>query len=307
MPSGRRHHIVPQQMIKRFTGNDGKVAELYKPTLAIGTRRRSPRSILWLDNFYRDCLLDFDAQFLQGIEQRFARYYPSIVGANQAGQLCGEGGAALIDWIAAMLCRTRAIVCLSHRIVQHDHAFLTALLPLIMNAIRSHWFTECQDILTRSEYRWKMKVFQEPCRVVLTDNPVCHTTGTMPGGQVTVVPLSKQHVLIGGLPEAVSQWEGVTIEQLNAFLAAWAEKSVFAGERHDLEIVKADLEGSGTVGEEEWCEAARKPFFGLPERMYSRQPPSGAALYEWWERVKASFGSPLFGDTGASPGRDGDS
>ena len=110
---------------------------------------------------------------------------------------------------------------------------------------------------------------------------------------MTIVPLSKQHVLVGGLQEAVDEARSWTINQVNAFLAAWAEKSIFAPDRADLEIVKSDLEGAGSVHSDEWCEAARKPFFGLPDRIYSRKPPSGEDLSNWWEQVKLMFGSPL--------------
>lgn len=297
MPAGSRQHIVPQMMIRRFTGEDGRVIELYKPTRKIATRRKYPRQILWIDNFYRDCLLDFDAEILQGVEEAFARYYPSIVGQNQPAQVSGEVGAALVDWIAAMLCRTRAIACLSHQIAREENDFLSRLLPLMMNAIRSYWFSELQDILTRSNFRWAMKVFPRECHAVLTDNPVCQTSGIRQGGQITIVPLSKQHVLVGGLQEAVIEVRSWTVDQVNAFLAAWAEKSIFAAERSDLEIVKSDLEGEGGVGPDEWCEAARKPFFGLPERIYLRQPPSGEELSDWWEQVKLVFGSPLSNNT----------
>lgn len=293
MPAGRRQHIVPQMMIRRFASDDGRLIELHKPMLTIATRRKYPRQILWLDNFYRDYLLDFDAEILQGVEQAFARYYPSIVGQNQPAQLSGEGGAALVDWVAAMLCRTRAIACLSHRFAREEDAFLGRLLPLIMNAIRLHWFIELKDILTRSNFRWAMKVLQRECHVVLTDNPVCQTSGIRQGGQITIVPLSKKHVLVGGLQEAVNEARSWTIDQVNAFLAAWAEKSIFAADRSDLESIKANLEGDGTVGSNEWCEVARKPFFGLPDRIYSRQPPSSERLSDWWEEVKAEFGSPL--------------
>jgi len=239
-----------------------------------------------MENFYRDCLLDFDAEILQDVEQKFAQYYPSIVGQNQPAQLSGEGGDALIDWIAAMLCRTRAIICLSQNIAHQEDAFLGSFLPLIMNTIRSNWFIEFRDIMRRANFRWKMKIFPKECHVVLTDNPVCQTCGIRQGGQVTIVPLSKQHVLIGGLMEDVEEARSWTIEQVNAFLAAWAEKSIFAADRSDLEIVKADLEGEGNIG-------PRKPFLGLSERIYSKQPPPSEDLSDWWEKVKTEFGPPL--------------
>lgn len=290
MPAGRRQHIIPQMMIRRFASDDGRLIELHKPTLTIATRWKYPRQILWIENFYRDCLSDFDAEILQGVEQRFAKYYPSIVGQNQPAQL---SSTAFVDWVAAMLCRTRAIACLSHRISREEDAFLCKLLPLIMNTIRLNWFVEMKDIMTRSNFRWSMKVLQRECNIVLTDNPVCQTNGIRQGGQITIVPLSKKHVIVGGLQEAVDEARSWTIDQVNTFLAAWAEKSIFAADRSDLEIIKTNIEGDGTVGPNEWCEIARKPFFSLPDRIYSRKPPSSERLSDWWEEVKAEFGSPL--------------
>lgn len=55
--TGKHQHIVPQQMIKRFTATDGKLVGLYKPRLSIGKRRRSPKGILFKDDFYQIFLL----------------------------------------------------------------------------------------------------------------------------------------------------------------------------------------------------------------------------------------------------------
>ncbi len=293
MPAGSRQHIVPQMMIRRFASDDGTLIELYKPSLAIATHRKHPRQILWIDNFYRDCLSDFDAEILQGVEQQFARYYPLIVGHDQPHSLSRDGSTAFIDWVAAMLCRTRAIVCLSHEIVHQNNTFFCNILPLITNTIRLLWFIEMKDIMTRSNYRWSMKVLQRECNIVLTDNPVCQTNGINQGGQITLVPLSKKHILIGGVQEAVDEARSWTIDQVNAFLAAWAEKSIFAANQNDLEIIKENLEGNGIIGTNEWCENARKPFFGLIDRIYSRQPPSSEHLADWWKEIKAEFGVPL--------------
>src|SRR5438874_9257770 len=101
MSTGRDQHLVPQMMIKRFAGDDGKLSELYKPTLAIGSRRRSPKGILYLEDFYRDRVSDFDNEFLKPIEQKFARFYPLLTDKAMPEPLNGQGGAALVDWIAA--------------------------------------------------------------------------------------------------------------------------------------------------------------------------------------------------------------
>jgi len=293
MPAGQRQHLTPQMMIRKFTGEDGKVLELHKPSLRIGTRRRSPRGILFIDNFYRDLISDLDSDLLMPIEQKFARFYPSIVDQEKPRELSGEGGAALVDWIAAMLCRTKAFICLAKVIVHMENEILVELVSQLANEFRTHWFREWQDILTRADFRWKMKVFSDECRIVLTDNPVCQTNGLGQGGAILMVPLSKHHILFGGRQEAVERCRDFTLGQVNAFLAAWADKSIFAADRKSLEAVKLNLEGEGTVGTDQWCEAARKPFFGSSDRIQLAQFPSKQDLSTWWEQLKSSYGEPL--------------
>lgn len=293
MPAGIRQHLVPQMMIRKFTGEDGKVIELYKPSLRIGTRRRSPRGILFIDNFYRDLASDLDSELLIPIEQKFARHYPSIVDQERPEELSGDGGAALVDWIAAMLCRTGAFICLTKLIVHQENQILVELVSQLANEFRCHWFSEWQDILTRADFRWKMKIFPDECNIVLTDNPVCQTNGLEQGGAVLMVPLSKRHILFGGHQEALERYRNSTLGQINAFLAAWADKSIFAADRNTLEAVKLNLEGEGTVGTDQWCEVARKPFFGSSDRIQPTQFPSKQDLSTWWEQLKSSYGEPL--------------
>ena len=128
--------------------------------------------------------------------------------------------------------------------------------------------------------------------MVLSDHPVCHTSGTGAGGQVTVVPLSKHRVLFGGHQEAVDRCN-IPIENLNAFLAAWAGRSVFAANLSSLESVARNLRGEGVVGTPDWCEAARRPFFGFADRLKDRQPPPGLDLSQWWDQIKNSYGESI--------------
>ncbi len=294
MASGKHQHIVPRQMIKRFAAEDGKLVELYKANLTIGSRRRGPKGILFKDDFFKDYLSDFDEDLLQKVELKFAKFYPIIADQEKHQELPGEGGSALIDWIAAMLCRTRSLVCLAQVISNQEDKFLSQFLPALINIIRYTWYTECQDVLTRKDFRWKMMIFPQDYCIVLTDNPVCQTNGLNPGGQVTIVPLSKHRVLIGGLQKAIERWGRITSEQLNAFLAGWAEQSIFAADTNTLKVVKKNLEGNGQIRHEDWYKAARKPFFGLPERMMKMQSPSGAELSQWWKEVKDSYGQSIF-------------
>lgn len=297
MGTGKHQHIVPQQMIKRFAAADGKLVGLHKPRLSIGKRRRSPKGILFKDNFYRDNLSDFDEELLQPIEHKFAEHYSLIADHKKPEPLSGEGGAALIDWIAAMLCRTKALSTLSQIVAQKENPLYAVLWKgnerLANNIIRSAWFEECQDFLSRPEFCWKIRIFPDECSVVITDNPVCQANGLSPGGQVTIVPISRTIVLFGGHKEAVERCREIDSETLNAFLAAWAGCSIFAADASVLEEVKKNLEGKGNVGTKKWCEAARKPFFGLAERIKLREPPSDIDIDEWWNNLKDGFGDSI--------------
>ena len=43
MPTGKRQHIVPQMMIRRFAGDDGKLTELHMPSFTIVRVGKRPR------------------------------------------------------------------------------------------------------------------------------------------------------------------------------------------------------------------------------------------------------------------------
>ncbi len=186
MSTGERQHLVPQMMIRRFAGDDGKLTELYMPSLAIGSRRRAPRGILFVDGFYRNHISDLDDELLTPIEQAFAQFYPLVAGEPDPKPISGDGGAALIDWIAAMLVRTRAFVYLSQAVVRKRSAVTddawNAAWPLLINIARADWFTELRNLLARPEFKWKMKSYRDDEFVVLSDHPVCQTNGLSAGG-----------------------------------------------------------------------------------------------------------------------------
>src|ERR1700722_14487797 len=108
--TGKRQHIVPQQMIRQFAGPDGKLVGMVKPSMQIGARRRGPRGILYQDHYYNDPVTDFDATFLRQIEQQFADAYPKIL---NAARIDGHAGAAFVDWVASMVVRTPLLATLA--------------------------------------------------------------------------------------------------------------------------------------------------------------------------------------------------
>ena len=295
MPTGRNQHLVPQMMIKRFAGNDGKLTELIKPDLAFGFRRRSPKGILFEADFYWDHLSDLDEELFTPIEQKWALIYPSLAEDAHPQGRRGKEGAAIIDWIASMLVRTRAYVLMAQAVARKDSAFGEQLWEsapaLLNNIVRSSWFPELQDILSRPLFRWKIKTYPLDETVVLTDCPVWQTNGSAPDGQVTIVPLSKHRVMFGGSQKAIAHWN-IPADDLNAILAGHAERSIFAGDRATLERVVQRLRGEKGHSPE-WCSSARRPFFGFLDRLKDLKAPGSRELSRWFKQFKDSYGESI--------------
>jgi hypothetical protein len=293
MPTGRDQHVVPQMMIKRFAGQDQKLTELIKPELSLGSRRRSPKGILFGEDFYRDHQSDLDEELFTPIEQKFAVIYASLAEDAHPRLACGKKGAAFIDWVASMLVRTRAYALMAQAVGHKQSAFgemLWKVAPALMNNIfRISWFSELQDILSRPLFRWRVKTYPPEETVVLTDFPVCQTNGSAPDGQVTIVPLSKNRVIFGGSEKAIVHWD-IPADDLNAILAGYAERSIFAADRDTLERVAHQLRG-GNGHSPEWSAAARLPFFGFLDRLKDMKAPESPEI--WFKHLKDSYGESI--------------
>jgi hypothetical protein len=291
-------------MSRRFSGDDGKLTELIKPDLVFGSRRRSPKGILFAEYFYRDHQSDLDEELFKPIEQRFARIYPSLAEDANPQIKSGKEGAALVDWIASMLVRTRAYALMTQNVGEKDSAFgklLWKLAPALMgNILRISWFSQLQDILSRPLFRWKVKTYPPDEIVVLTDFPVLQTNGSTPDGQVTIVPLSKHRVMFGGSEKAIAHWD-ISADDLNAILAGYAERSIFAADRATLERVVQHLhEEKGHSPE--WRGAAHRPFFGFLDWLQDMKAPDSLEISQWLNQHKESYGESILpSDRGTSP------
>jgi hypothetical protein len=267
--TGKRQHIVPQQMIRNFAGSDGKLSEMIKPEFRIGTRRRGPKGILFQDDFYRDSVSDFDAELLTPVEQKFARVYPEVL---KASRLNGHQGAAFIDWVAAMLVRTQLISAMMPTFPDGLPIPIAEQLrnakKLLDNLGRSSLFTVYQDLFARTGWRWKFMRFPQPC-LVLTDHPVGITSIFQEGGQMVVVPLAHNTALIGGARDAIEGMRDATPLDLNFFSVAWAHRYIFASDKAILEAAHAAV-GDKSPFPPKLVEAARQPLFGAPQRMRER-------------------------------------
>lgn len=273
--TGKRQHIIPQQMIRQFTGEDGKLVELLKPEFRIGTRRRSPKGILFRDNFYKDRVSDFDAELLTPVEQKFASVYDAVLARDQ---LDGHQGAAFIDWVAAMLVRTQLVgdimpmapddIPKTIADVFPDH--LDELKRLVDNIGRSNMFHMYQDLFIREGWNWKWRRFPpEAGELIITDHPVCTTSAATGDGFMVIVPLSRNTVLYGGGDDAIGKMRGARPADLNFFLTAWAHHHIFAGTNNTLKNIQESLSENSEYPQEQVA-LARKPLYGLPDRIRER-------------------------------------
>ena len=298
MSVGRRQHIVPQQMIRRFTNDNGQLFELYKPKLFIGKKPKRPRGILFRDYYYDDKIASFDKEILQPIENKFGKHYAEIADKPWKEKIWdGEVGAAFIDWVAAQLCRTTLTVEMNKVLFRQENPLLAIAYnndpKLANNIVRSELFEQHQDFLSRPLWKWKCRILPDDFKasLVITDNPVCKVLGFGKAAGALMVPLSKRRILFGGKTEIVEKCKNLSIRDINFCLAAWAERNIYAAYEHTLEDVTKDLCGEGIItGPTELLDAVRKPLFGLPERIDSNSAPEGIDLNKAWDMLKDSFG-----------------
>lgn len=261
----------PQQMTRRFAGDGGKLVEMLKPEFTLETRRRSPRGILFSEDFYKDRSTDFDAELLTPGEQKFAAVYDDVLAKKK---LDGHHGAALVDWIAAMLVRTDLVKFLMPTVpddlLEEIVTHLAELKKLVDNMARSQWFTMYQDFLVREKWNWKWCRFSlEAGEIIITDHPVCTTSVMSDGEFMVVVLLSRDTVLYGGGDEAIERMRHARVSDLNFFLAAWARRHIFVSTTETLERVRNSMSERSEYAAETVAEA-RKPLFGVSERIRER-------------------------------------
>lgn len=79
------------------------------------------------------------------------------------------------------------------------------------------------------------------------------------------VPLSKTRLIVGGTKKGLEKLEHVSVDQVNLFLASWANRLIYADSVELLETLVEQLRNAG--------EAARLPFYGVIERMRTEPVP----------------------------------
>ena len=106
------------------------------------------------------------------------------------------------------------------------------------------------------------------------------------------MPVSRSRIVFGGSREALDTLSEVNVRAINLFLAAWAEKRIYAANSSTLLDLAKELRGEGTNQDHRWLEAARKPLFGLPERAASTAIPPEAVGVDTFGVMKRRYGHP---------------
>lgn len=101
--------------------------------------------------------------------------------------------------------------------------------------------------------------------MVLSDHPVVHMPIGSPLGPVVFLPLSKERIIAGGTRDALKKLKGVTVDQVNLFVASWANRLIYGSSVEELEHVAILLREAN--------EAARLPFYGVTQRMRTDPDP----------------------------------
>lgn len=291
-----KQHIVPQQMIRRFANKNGELAELLKPELALATRWKSPKEILWADDYYKDIVRDLDTELFKKVEQRFALHYPALADKPiELTRIVGDPASALIDWIASMLARTQMIVLAAAAVARKDdprmHAVFTLAPALVSNTLRVAWYDQMRDLMTRPRWKWRMICIKGNEVLILTDNPVLLFRPKDTSGFSVVAPLASRRVLIGG-PDLPQTFRKDLVPAINRLMTGWAYSRVYSGSREQLEELARQLSEDN-----DWSHEARRPLFGHPDRVMTMRSPVGNEAEVFWKNLLNSLGpSPFFNE-----------
>jgi hypothetical protein len=142
--------------------------------------------------------------------------------------------------------------------------------------LRTGWFHEWKEVYTLPTIKWKCYQAPEGANVVLTDHPVCQTSGT---NHYILVPISRRRIIIGGVRQSLEELVRTAASTMvfNLLLTGWASDWIYAAERHTLEGLKATFTEGAPDLTDAWLAAARQPLFGLPSRIQPDTLPPGAS------------------------------
>lgn len=259
-------HIIPQQMIRRFADAEGLLLEFRKPELTLGTRGRRPKGILFAKKYYTDCLGSIDRDWLTRVENDFGRFYGWFIEQNGRVVLEPKQSGLLLEWGLSLLVRGRFF----ERVVASLKPPSTPFARASLNNQRYVVMRELFEGFRRlGEVGW---VFQYPDRnLVLSDTPVLlHREH---GDFSLVLPLSRNHLCVFGVPETHDHWNQCDATDVNCLFFGWAERVVYCADASELERIQARVTIPSDAINPAWQAAAVQPFLGLSSRLNPPQPP----------------------------------
>ena len=289
MATGPRRHIVPVQMIRRFSNASGRLFCLNKTTLCVADRSvgNRPEDILHKRNYYKDEYGDLDCSWIQSVENEFGARYDSLMAAVDDGRdWTSDEQEALVRWIACLQTRTElvqeSVDAMSEAGRIPDRRDIGASGAAIDNRLRLNLAQEYERVFTSPGWYWQMVSMPEHGTLILTDHPACHTPEQEPDGMVVLVPLSRTHLLVGGGKAALGQVRFWRLQLINFFLAAWANRLIYAANLSTLDRLAAQLRAAG--------EPATLPFYGKIRAMRTSPPPAGLPQGSVFDNIRRRAG-----------------
>lgn len=274
--SGKRQHFIAQLHSRQFAGDAG-LYMLDKHTGRID-KPKSPKAVLYGDNFYGPAGNAFDEQFLKPTEDEYAKHLPPLLDP-QRREFSDETLSALTAWVATLSVRTSFLPAAglcgegdveafeqeaqSRGIAIHDYHAMARV-------------NICDVLLKLFElpdWHWRRIIYQTSPgnELVLTDHPVAVSrTHAAPEHPFVAVALSKNVLAIGGRLDVTSHVPIQDVGPINTTFVAHADRRIYSGDRMTLERIAAGL-ARVRAGEAEELSFVLPSFAGLTRPKPSRE------------------------------------
>lgn|GEM_PF-3506575 len=281
---GKRRHLIPQQMIRRFVDGSGMLYCLDKSSGKILPKPKPPKSILYREDYYKGQFGDFDLELLGPIENRFGKHFDKLVEACvEHRTLPNKPSEAFVEWILALTVRTEYFERIFEKLVLDQEVEppfdQVSLRPDILNDLRAELFDHQKELFTSPRFCWQSITITQSS-FVLTDHPLL-TQASEDGTKLFIcVPLTSKVMVIGGHPEALASPPMKNVAETNLNLTAHAGRYVYSGTRAELELLQRAIwgdDGRPLPG----MDQVTKPYGGKLDQI---PPDSGQDHWETWKR-----------------------
>ncbi|QYK47108.1 MAG: DUF4238 domain-containing protein [Phycisphaeraceae bacterium] len=273
MGTNVEQHFVPQQLIRRFANEHGRLYCLRKDTLEITNRDHGnlPHDILKRKHYYKGLSRDADDIWLKPIETAFGKAYRTYadMDATSLNKEISRDSTLLRDWALSLYCRTEQVPAITiaslDTMEDIDRDIYAIDRTGFINEVRYRLYQRYRHICSGRRWRWQcvdISRKHDNC-FVLTDHPVCATGHETEWGFLLFVPITKRRLIVGGDDEGLIALScDFSVSVMNSFSAACANRLIYSSTTAELEDIASTLMGKKTPKGYSLIDASRQPFFG---------------------------------------------